>query len=68
MCTAAINLTSKALKQVSNAEVLLKIKGFLALFIQTMEVRLWTPHALRVAVSNSDRAGATLSQHLIVSF
>jgi exocyst complex component 6 len=38
MCTAAINLTSKALNEVTNAEVLLKIKGFISLFIQTMEV------------------------------
>ncbi|KFA65406.1 hypothetical protein S40285_00435 [Stachybotrys chlorohalonatus IBT 40285] len=37
MCTAAINLTSTALNDVTNAEVLLKIKGFMALFIQTME-------------------------------
>lgn len=38
MCTAAINLTSKALGDVDNAEVLLKIKTFISLFIQTMEV------------------------------
>lgn len=44
MCTAAINLTSKALNEVTNAEVLLKIKGFISLFIQTMEVS-WLPHA-----------------------
>jgi hypothetical protein len=37
MCTAAINLTSRALGDVTNAEVLLKIKGFISLFIQTME-------------------------------
>ncbi|KND92627.1 Exocyst complex component sec15 [Tolypocladium ophioglossoides CBS 100239] len=37
MCSAAINLTSRALNEVSNAEILLKIKGFIALFIQTME-------------------------------
>jgi hypothetical protein len=40
MCQAAMNLTSKALGNVNNAEVLLKIKGFIALFIQTMEVIL----------------------------
>lgn len=39
MCNATISLTSKALSSVSNAEELLKIKGFIALFIQTMEVR-----------------------------
>lgn len=38
MCQTAISLTSKALGVVSNAEVLLKIKGVIALFIQTMEV------------------------------
>lgn len=38
MCSAAINLTARALNDVSNAEVLLKIKGFIALFVQTMEV------------------------------
>lgn len=38
MCNAAIKLTSKALNSVSNAEELLKVKGFIALFIQTMEV------------------------------
>ncbi|KAJ6439978.1 exocyst complex component Sec15 [Purpureocillium lavendulum] len=37
MCSAAINLTSRALGDVGNAEILLKIKGFIALFIQTME-------------------------------
>jgi exocyst complex component 6 len=38
MCDGAISLTSKALNEVNNAEVLLKIKGVIALFIQTMEV------------------------------
>ncbi|KAI0022041.1 exocyst complex subunit Sec15-like-domain-containing protein [Xylariomycetidae sp. FL0641] len=37
MCSAAINLTSRALADISNAEVLLQIKGVIALFIQTME-------------------------------
>ncbi|OAA44910.1 Exocyst complex subunit Sec15-like protein [Metarhizium rileyi] len=37
MCSASISLTSRALNDVSNAEVLLKIKGFIALFVQTME-------------------------------
>ncbi|KHO00886.1 Exocyst complex component Sec15 [Metarhizium album ARSEF 1941] len=37
MCSAAISLTSRALNDVNNAEVLLKIKGFIALFVQTME-------------------------------
>jgi len=39
MCHAAVSLTSTALGQITDAEVLLKIKGVLALFIQTMEVR-----------------------------
>ena len=38
MCHAAVSLTSTALEQVTDAEVLLKIKGVMALFIQTMEV------------------------------
>ena len=37
MCQTVIALVTKALKDVSNAEVLLKLKGFIALFIQTME-------------------------------
>jgi hypothetical protein len=40
MCQTAIGLISKALNDVDNAEVLLKIKGVIALFIQTMEVSL----------------------------
>jgi hypothetical protein len=35
-----INLTSKALSDVEDAEALIKIKTIIALFIQTMEVRL----------------------------
>jgi hypothetical protein len=38
MCNSAIGLISKALDTVDNAEVLLKIKGVIALFIQTMDV------------------------------
>jgi exocyst complex component 6 len=37
MCQAVITLVTKALRDVSNAEVLLKLKGIIALFIQTME-------------------------------
>jgi hypothetical protein len=37
MCQTAITLISKALDSVDNAEVLLKIKGVIALFIQTMD-------------------------------
>ncbi|KAF9869365.1 hypothetical protein CkaCkLH20_13176 [Colletotrichum karsti] len=39
MCHTAITLTSQALNEVSNAEILLKIKGVIALFIQTMQAR-----------------------------
>ena len=39
MCQTAIVLISKALHEVTNAEELLKRKGVIALFIQTMEVR-----------------------------
>ena len=38
MCQSAIMLISKALHEVTNAEVLLKIKGHIALFIQTIDV------------------------------
>ncbi|MCJ1419379.1 hypothetical protein MMC32_005734 [Xylographa parallela] len=37
MCQTAIALVAKALHEVDNAEMLLKIKGVIALFIQTME-------------------------------
>lgn len=37
MCETAMTLITRALDQVDNAEVLLKIKGVIALFIQTME-------------------------------
>ncbi|EPQ62307.1 Bgt-357 [Blumeria graminis f. sp. tritici] len=37
MCQSAINLISKALDDVEKAEQILKIKGVIALFIQTME-------------------------------
>ena len=37
MCQAAIKIISQALHEVDNAEMLLKIKGVIALFIQTME-------------------------------
>lgn len=41
MCTAAITITAKALKDIDNAEVLLNIKGFVAMFVQTMEVSMY---------------------------
>ena len=39
MCQTVITLISKALHEVTNAEELLKRKGVIVLFIQTMEVR-----------------------------
>ena len=38
MCQAAVRLISNALKEVENAEILLKVKGVVALFIHTMDV------------------------------
>jgi hypothetical protein len=55
MCNAAIKLTSKALNLVSNAEELLKVKGFIALFIQTMEVRFYSA---RVHLNSTNRLRA----------
>jgi len=37
MCQTAIRLVSRSLPEVNNAEALLKLKGVVALFIQTME-------------------------------
>ncbi|KAI9761198.1 MAG: hypothetical protein M1840_001998 [Geoglossum simile] len=37
MCQSAITLISKGLNDIDNADVLLKIKGVIALFIQTMD-------------------------------
>ncbi|MCJ1367737.1 Exocyst complex component 6 [Acarospora aff. strigata] len=37
MCQVAVSLISKALHEVDNAELVLKIKGVIALFIQTMD-------------------------------
>ncbi|KAI9718974.1 MAG: hypothetical protein M1812_003859 [Candelaria pacifica] len=37
MCQSAITLITKALNEIDNAEVLLRIKGVVALFIQTMD-------------------------------
>ena len=42
MCQTAITLVSNALSEVTNAELLLKIKGIIALFIQTMTVQALT--------------------------
>lgn len=54
MCSTAIGLTSKALNDVTNAEVLLKIKGFIALFIQTMEVSLSADGSLEMRLAEDE--------------
>ncbi|KAL8632268.1 hypothetical protein Q9189_002058 [Teloschistes chrysophthalmus] len=46
MCRTAIALISNALIEVTNAELLLKIKGVIALFIQTMSAWGYTVHSL----------------------
>jgi hypothetical protein len=43
MCKEAIDLVKKALPTVNNDELLLKIKGRIALFMLTMEVRIASP-------------------------
>lgn len=40
MIQTAIKLITKALDQVDNAEAVLKIKGVIALFIQTMQASI----------------------------
>ena len=65
MCHTAINLISNALHAVDNAEVLLKIKGVIALFIQTMDVGYNTIKFRQV--SNDARDGVTQSQPLMRS-
>ena len=40
MIQTAVKLITKALNEVDNAELVLKIKGVIALFIQTMEVSI----------------------------
>ncbi|KAI9769302.1 MAG: hypothetical protein M1835_006726 [Candelina submexicana] len=47
MCHTAITLISEALNGIDNAEVLLRIKGVIALFIQTMESWDYPTSALR---------------------
>jgi hypothetical protein len=43
MVHSAITLITKALDTVDNAELILKIKGVIALFIQTMDVSVPDP-------------------------
>jgi hypothetical protein len=42
MIQSAMKLITKALDEVDNAEVVLKIKGVIALFIQTMDASILT--------------------------
>jgi hypothetical protein len=58
MCSTAISLTSKALGDIHNAEVLVQIKAVFALFIQTMEVWI-TPPPRRKILTLCCRDGAT---------
>lgn len=62
MCNTAITLISKALNEVENAEVLLKIKNVVALFIQTMEVYQITS---LVYAENSPELGLGVFCHCI---
>lgn len=67
MCQSAITLVSKALPIIDNDERLLKIKGVIALFVQTMEVSIVQHRhneGLAKMLTSSDRAGVIL---LIVS-
>jgi hypothetical protein len=65
MCNSAISLISKALDTVDNAEVLLKIKGVIALFIQTMDV---STQSLWLDSTNFDkRVGVILCLRLTTS-
>ncbi|PQE16572.1 Exocyst complex component sec15 protein [Rutstroemia sp. NJR-2017a BBW] len=52
MCTAAINLTSKALDEIDDATVLLSAKAVMTLFIQTMEGWGYSVAALDAFVLN----------------
>jgi hypothetical protein len=46
MIQSAMKLITKALDEVDNAEVVLKIKGVIALFIQTMDASILIPSDL----------------------
>ena len=52
MCQTAIMLVSKALHEVDNAEMLLRIKGVIALFIQTMDSWNYSVRALDAFLLN----------------
>lgn len=52
MCQTAITLVAKALHEVDNAEMLLRIKGVIALFIQTMNSWEYSVRALDAFLLN----------------
>ncbi len=68
MCQTAVTLISKALHEVDNAEVVLKIKGVIALFIQTMEVRTEVGICLGILTRLEPRAGSIQYVHWIRSY
>lgn len=66
MIQTAIKLITKALDEVDNAETVLKIKGVIALFIQTMDASvLRPPHSTHILILC--RAGVIRYQHWIIS-
>lgn len=69
MCQSAVSLTQTALHEVDNAEALLKIKGVVALFIQTMNVRHCSPmEPLQVISTDNLSRGTTLLGYLITFY
>lgn len=54
MCQTAITLISKALTTVDSTDLLLKIKGIIALFIQTMVVSYPCPVEAKYSHVNPD--------------
>ena len=72
MCQTAITLISKALYEVDNAELLLKIKGIIALFIQTVDVsslrRFWLSLAEHDLVQSWQYPVGTLDSFLLTLF
>ena len=61
MCQSATTLISKALQEISNAEVLLKIKSHIALFIQTMDVSKMQSESSQYCYSTNTAAVMDLS-------
>jgi hypothetical protein len=56
MIQTAMKLITKALGEVDNAEVVLKIKGVIALFIQTMDASVFVPYE-KMSMLTCRRAG-----------